>query len=253
MDLTWIPNSLSLGNLFFGFLSIIYSYRAVTQQDPEFYVSATFFILIATILDIFDGRAARKINRPNPIGKELDSLADLVTFGLAPGVMFYTMLFSEHPLYPSPIQDFKTLGAFISFLFPFFGAVRLAKFNIAESRNYFIGIPSPIAGGSCVLILTFDQIPNLININFNFSFHWIFPLIIFVFFAVLMNSKFVYPKSPPNFMNFSKKNSLLRNALSVVFLVCLVLFFKFFLMLYTLFYSLKPIFTYTTEKRHALS
>ncbi|MDH4128544.1 MAG: CDP-alcohol phosphatidyltransferase family protein [Spirochaetota bacterium] len=247
MNLSWIPNSLSLGNLFLGFISILLS-------SQEKFIYATILILAAGLFDVFDGKLARKINQPNPIGKELDSLADLVTFGLSPGFMFFYMYHTSLNI-ELGVMVSNVIFGLIAFLFPLFGALRLAKFNVTESRNFFTGVPSTIAGCSLALILVFGEIPILLDILNPPSIlplerlPWWSATLIFVFYAILMKSRFEFPKNPPNFMNFSRNNSFARNMLSAFFLLSLIVFFKFFLILSTLFYTLKPIFTY---KRKAL-
>ncbi len=244
MNLKWVPNSLSLGNLFLGFLSIIFSSMG-SYKGKGYFVYATIFILIASVFDVLDGRIARKMNHHSPLGKDLDSLADLVSFGLAPGIMFFMMFFGEKPLYSFPLEYNPVLntivGVLISFLFPLFGALRLAKFNVTEYKGFFMGLPSPIAGGSCALLLVFNYLPNIIEIPVKLPEHWLFSTIIFVFFAFLMISKFVFPKKSPSFMNFSKDFPLTKNLLSLVFLITLIIFFKFFLLISTIYYTFKPI------------
>ncbi|GMT49338.1 MAG: hypothetical protein IEMM0008_0877 [bacterium] len=252
MKLSWIPNSLSLGNLFFGFISIILSSIA-SSNHHELYKYSVICILIAAVLDIFDGRIARKLNQTNPMGKELDSLADLITFGLAPGFMFFTMFFGPYPYYQdSPFNSFSTsvylIGGIISFIFPLTGALRLAKFNVTESKGFFIGIPSPIAGATCAIILTFNDLPTLFDYMIFKTdipkLPWWLALAIFIFYAALMVSKFIFPKNSPNFMDFSKSNSIYKNLLSGLFLLALILFFKYFLLIYTIYYTFVPIFTF---------
>ncbi len=245
MNLSWIPNGLSLGNLFLGFLSIIASAKGSATGDHSYFIYSTIFILIAGLFDVLDGRIARKINRPNPIGKELDSFADLITFGLAPGFMFFVMLYGKEPLYPSPVH--YIIGAFIAFLFPLFTSLRLAMFNIAEPSNYFTGIPSTVAGCSIALILSFDLLPvPLIPYlsNFKIYFPWWAIVILFIFYSVLMVSKFRFPKLPSKLASWAKGNDRLRNVLGILTIIVIVLLFKFFLLITTIFYTLKPIITY---------
>ncbi len=252
MKLSWIPNSLSLGNLFFGFISIILSSIA-SSNHHELYKYSAICILVAAVLDILDGRIARKLNQNNPMGKELDSLADLITFGLAPGFMFFTLFIGPHPYYQdspfaSPSVSAYMIGGIIAFMFPLTGALRLAKFNVTESKGFFIGIPSPIAGGTCVIILTFNDLPTLFNYIIPIPdiprLPWWGALAVFVFYAALMVSKFIFPKTSPNFMDFSKSNSIYKNLFSGLYLLGLILFFKYFLVVYTLYYTFIPIFTF---------
>ncbi|MEZ5084308.1 MAG: CDP-diacylglycerol--serine O-phosphatidyltransferase [Bacteroidales bacterium] len=131
-----IPNGLTLGNLFFGCLSITAAFHG---QLPM----AAWLILIAAMFDFFDGFAARLLNARSPIGKELDSLADVVSFGLAPGVILYHLLLQSENLPDLQLAGFQIIP-FVGFLIPLFSALRLAKFNIDERQEtVFYGLPTP--------------------------------------------------------------------------------------------------------------
>jgi len=145
-----IPNLFTLGNLFCGFLSIGY---AANHQ----YTNAAVLILIGMMLDSMDGRIARMLHAETALGKELDSLADIVTFGVAPSFLVYYTIFFNNGL----------LGLAISGLFPLFGAYRLARFNTAtedESSTHFTGVPITAAGGILALLTLFNnQIPSIVT------------------------------------------------------------------------------------------
>lgn len=145
-----IPNIFTLGNLFCGFLSIGY---AANHQ----YTNAAVLVLIGMMLDSMDGRLARMLNVESPLGKELDSLADIVTFGVAPSFLVYYTIFFDTGL----------LGLAVSGLFPLFGAYRLARFNTApedESNTHFTGVPITAAGGILALLTLFnEQIPSIVT------------------------------------------------------------------------------------------
>ncbi|MBH0156705.1 MULTISPECIES: CDP-diacylglycerol--serine O-phosphatidyltransferase [Bacillales] len=136
-----IPNLLTLGNLFCGFLSIGY----VSNGDIR---NAAILIFIAMMLDAVDGRAARILGVSGNLGKELDSLADVVSFGVAPAYFVANTYFAHLGMW----------GFLFAGLFPLFGAYRLARFNITaaeESMKYFKGIPIPLAGGIVVFLVFF--------------------------------------------------------------------------------------------------
>jgi CDP-diacylglycerol---serine O-phosphatidyltransferase len=136
-----IPNLFTLMNLFCGFLSIMYS----AQGD---YKNAAILILIGMMLDSMDGRIARMLHVESELGKELDSLADIVVFGVAPAMMAYYAYFSF----------FGKPGMAIAGLFPLFGAYRLARFNInavKSSLKYFTGVPITAGGGLLTLLTLF--------------------------------------------------------------------------------------------------
>lgn len=145
-----IPNMLTLGNLYCGFLSIGF---ATNGQ----YKNAAILILIGMMLDSMDGRMARMLNVDSTLGKELDSLADIVTFGVAPSFLVYYTYFFQ----------FGLLGLVVAGLFPLFGAYRLARFNISSTKsslNYFVGVPITAAGGILAILTLFgDKIPHIVT------------------------------------------------------------------------------------------
>jgi len=135
-----IPNTLTLCNLICGCLGIVFAFN----QKLEW---AGYLIGIAAIFDFLDGFSARLLNAKSPIGKQLDSLADMVTFGVLPGVIVFQFLsisfgeyfveFSQRPIAHIAIQC-------TGFLIVAFSALRLAKFNIDEAQSdSFIGMPTP--------------------------------------------------------------------------------------------------------------
>jgi CDP-diacylglycerol---serine O-phosphatidyltransferase len=134
-----IPNSITAGNLFFGCLSIVSTFEGNLSQ-------AALLIVLAAILDFFDGFAARILKVSGEMGKQLDSLADVVSFGVAPGFIFYSIS-QEHLYFSNSFPQFVPLMVILSYL-PFlliiFSAVRLAKFNIdTRQSDSFIGVPTP--------------------------------------------------------------------------------------------------------------
>ncbi|MDG5786173.1 CDP-diacylglycerol--serine O-phosphatidyltransferase [Evansella sp. AB-P1] len=145
-----IPNMFTLGNLYCGFLSI--GFAAYGQ-----YNNAAILILIGMMLDSMDGRLARLLKVDSKFGKELDSLADIVTFGVAPSFLVYYTYFHQ----------FGLIGLIVAGLFPLFGAYRLARFNVTSSessKNYFSGVPITAAGGILALLTLFGEIlPQIIT------------------------------------------------------------------------------------------
>lgn len=122
-----IPNSITCGNLACGCLAI----AAAFSGDL---VLSTYWVGLAAILDFFDGFAARLLKVSSEIGKQLDSLADMVTFGVVPGFIMYKLL----------SQECTSYIPYIAFLIPIFSALRLAKFNIdTRQTSSFIGVPTP--------------------------------------------------------------------------------------------------------------
>lgn len=130
-----IPNTLTCCNLISGCIA---SYNAFFGL----FETAFLFIAIGAVFDFFDGMSARLLGVSSPIGKELDSLADDVTFGVAPSAMLYTLLASAS--WPAPLQPLSGVLPFAAFVMAAFSALRLAKFNLDERQSSsFIGLPTP--------------------------------------------------------------------------------------------------------------
>jgi CDP-diacylglycerol---serine O-phosphatidyltransferase len=128
-----LPNMLTTLNMFFGFYAMVHA----IQGD---YIIAAYAIVAAAVFDLLDGRVARMTNATSEFGSQYDSLCDLVSFGVAPGLLlFYWSL-----------QPFGRLGWLASFFFVACGALRLARFNVQKtvlSKAYFQGLPIPMAAG----------------------------------------------------------------------------------------------------------
>ncbi|WP_338553312.1 CDP-diacylglycerol--serine O-phosphatidyltransferase [Paenibacillus sp. KS-LC4] len=138
-----IPSLFTVGNLFLGVIAII----MVFNEKPEF---AAMMVIIAMLLDGVDGRVARALNAQSEFGKELDSLSDVISFGVAPAFIMYVVAF----------QDLNTAVAWIiTALFPICGALRLARFNVVTKTpsGYFIGLPIPAAGGVLATLALFKN------------------------------------------------------------------------------------------------
>jgi CDP-diacylglycerol--serine O-phosphatidyltransferase len=123
---------------------------------------AVILIIIAALLDFLDGMAARLLKAYSPLGKELDSLADMVSFGLAPGMLMLGLLESAlfgvnvKPDFISDMSPIEISTLLVAFLIPIFSALRLAKFNIdTRQTNSFIGLPTP---ANALLISSFALI-----------------------------------------------------------------------------------------------
>jgi CDP-diacylglycerol--serine O-phosphatidyltransferase len=123
-----IPNIITLGNLFCG---VVAARMAAFGRFQE----AAFFIALGIFLDFFDGMFARLLHTESPLGRELDSLADVVTSGVAPGFILFGLLW-EHST--------STIIKYIAFLIPVFAAYRLGKYNLDETQHHsFRGLPAP--------------------------------------------------------------------------------------------------------------
>lgn len=155
-----LPNLLTLGNLFCGCLAIAYLltaqpfvYRDVVNHQTQWIMGTeqiymgSIFIAIAALCDMLDGFAARALNVFSPIGKDLDSLADVVSFGVAPSMVMFKILWDAR-MQEKNALDASMLVMMPAFLIACFAALRLAKFNITASsqKSYFIGMPVPAVG-----------------------------------------------------------------------------------------------------------
>ena len=130
-----IPNTITCCNLLSGCVATTFAFAGDQKM-------ALAFIILGAAFDFFDGMTARLLKVSSPIGKELDSLADDVTFGLAPATMIFTLLFQVP--YPEWLDGYRELVPYAAFLVAAFSALRLAKFNIDERQtSSFIGLPTP--------------------------------------------------------------------------------------------------------------
>jgi CDP-diacylglycerol-serine O-phosphatidyltransferase len=130
-----IPNTITCCNLISGCIAIAYAFSGKIEIS-------FIWIIIGAVFDFFDGMSARLLKVSSPIGKELDSLADIVTFGVAPS----TILFSKLGImsYPSILESLRGILPFIAYIMAAFSALRLAKFNLDERQTLgFIGLPTP--------------------------------------------------------------------------------------------------------------
>jgi CDP-diacylglycerol--serine O-phosphatidyltransferase len=148
MKLLNIPNGITSLNLLSGCAAIYCTYRAVLDGNPELTTSlhaidcACLFIILGAVFDFFDGMTARLLKVSSPIGKELDSLADVVTFGIAPSMLCYYLM--RQSGFVGVSQEVAHWLCFAAFIMAAFSALRLAKFNVDERQTTsFIGLPTP--------------------------------------------------------------------------------------------------------------
>ncbi|MCC3377446.1 CDP-diacylglycerol--serine O-phosphatidyltransferase [Cohnella sp. REN36] len=199
-----IPSLFTVGNLFLGVLSIIMAFN--DRAD-----GAALLVIIAMLLDGVDGRVARALNAQSEFGKELDSLSDVISFGVAPAFIMYQAAFTN--VNPA-------LAWVITAIFPICGALRLARFNVIEGvPGYFIGLPIPAAGGvlatlalfhndlrvSLLLISTLAlsflmvsslKYPNFKKLGLPKAAIWIVPIVV----AAAVVLAFMFPRAIPKFI-----------------------------------------------------
>jgi CDP-diacylglycerol--serine O-phosphatidyltransferase len=169
-----IPSLFTSGNIAAGYFAITQSLQG-SVQEPRHFNYAALAIGFAIPFDALDGRIARMTKTTSDFGKELDSLADVITFGVAPSLLAFTWGFQNLPMAMDPLrrQHLIQWGAFVCFLFLLCGAGRLARFNIGANpiptnpgrpgRKYFVGMPIPAAAGVIAAVVHFfsgTPVPN---------------------------------------------------------------------------------------------
>jgi CDP-diacylglycerol--serine O-phosphatidyltransferase len=236
---SWIPNLFTLGNLLCGCVAIQYAYL----QD---FRMAAFFVLGGAILDFFDGFVARLLKVQSELGKQLDSLADVVTFGVAPGMILfnYFVFLMEldqfnawNPAEFSTNQTVPFILACLSFTIPVFSAIRLAIFNLDKGQSHsFRGLPTPANGLFFVFFCSAAFIHNeqrgygsenwidpelpesIIGLLFN---GWILSILILLF-SFLMVSRI--PLFALKFKSFGFKGNEIRYVFLTLAAVVLIIF-----------------------------
>jgi CDP-diacylglycerol--serine O-phosphatidyltransferase len=173
-----LPTLFTAGNIFLGYLSILRSFNGAmlaatggAGASDHFSIAAK-AIGAAVFLDGLDGRIARMTNTTSDFGREMDSLADVVSFGIAPAVLAFAwgVQFVDTSIAEGIRSHLFRAGYFIAFLFLLCGAARLARFNVQKNpipknpgnphRKYFVGLPIPAAAGMvCAVVFAFDGQP----------------------------------------------------------------------------------------------
>ncbi|MCL6632892.1 MAG: CDP-diacylglycerol--serine O-phosphatidyltransferase [Alicyclobacillus herbarius] len=191
-----IPSLLTVGNLIIGFLAIVSAFQGRTAE-------AALLVIAGMILDGLDGRAARWLHAESAFGKELDSLSDIITFGVAPSLIMYQEV----------LHALGWAGTLLAVLFPVCGALRLARFNIqTRSTNYFVGLPITAAGGILATMALYGDLIRYSQVALPIG---------MLILALLMVSRARYP-------NF-KKVAFPRSAIVGVplLVVCVYLLFRY--------------------------
>ena len=230
-----LPNILTLGGLCLGISSIKFSI------DGNFSLAVT-LILFAAILDALDGRIARLINGTSEFGKELDSLTDFVSFGIAPVLILYFW----------NLNTYGKLGWAIALIYSVCCVLRLARFNLTKidtqqewKYNFFEGIPSPVGG----LLILMPLIYELANLNFNFNLK-IFTPFLTILIALLLVSK-IPTLSFKKISISSKTTVFLLLAAGVIFIALLFYTFETLLIFGLVYMLIIPasIFIYKSQQK----
>ena len=189
---THLPNTITCCNLISGCIATGSAFYGQYQW-------AVLMIVLGAVCDFFDGMTARARGVSSPIGKELDSLADMVTFGVSPSAIMFHLFFEVH--YPEILTPLKSFIPYTAFIMAAFSALRLAKFNIDDRQsNQFIGLPTPanaLFWGSLIL----GQHAFLVSQKFNAVFLFLFMIL----FCILLVSE--VPMLALKFKDLSWKNN----------------------------------------------
>lgn len=167
----FLPNLMTAGNLFCGFVAVIHCIQArlaessggeyLNQSPADHYRSAVWFIFGAAAFDMLDGRLARMGGRESLFGAEFDSLADVISFGIAPALMMFFLILSPTQGY----EVFRNIGWFLGFVYLLCAAIRLARFNVItnpllhrdkhDTNKDFVGLPVPAAAATVAALVLF--------------------------------------------------------------------------------------------------
>lgn len=240
-----LPNLMTAGNLFCGFMAVLQIFQGSINRITETghwvqqYENSLFLIFAAFVFDLLDGRLARLGGQESAFGREFDSLADLISFGIAPALLVFQIVLSELP---------ARIGWMIAFVYLACGAMRLARFNVhsaevqpgtSPSKN-FTGFPIPAAAGviasiTMLLLHIYDQ-DRAIG-------HWKYLLAgLMLFLSFMMFSKYQYP----SFKNIDWRTRwpIPRVILITLFIAVVIIYYRFALALvftcYLLYGFLRP-------------
>lgn len=207
-----IPNFITCLNLLCGCLACITAFEGTVGGEHKIFI-ASLFICAAAVFDFLDGFAARLLKAYSPMGKELDSLSDLVSFGLAPGLIAY-LFASDLVLTYNTIPAGKYVP-YLALLIPIFSALRLAKFNIDDRQTTsFIGLPVPANALFWIGVYFFG-----ISYGLEYPYIW---MVLVILFSYLMVSEI--PMFSLKFSNYSIKDNFLRYLIIVAAIVSVSIF-----------------------------
>lgn len=230
-----LPNLMTAGNLFCGFVAIIKCIQAhyfmkgaemITPEASELFSEAVWFIFGAMAFDVLDGRLARMGGRESLFGGEFDSLADIVSFGVAPALMMFFLILSPTQGYPI----FQNIGWFFGFIYLLCAGIRLARFNVithplihrdaAPDHKDFIGLPVPAAAGTVAALVLF-----LLNMAANDRELQLWAMVLpplLLLIALMMVSEIRYPSGKQ--IDFETKTKLPTFILLLIAFVAVIAF-----------------------------
>ena len=216
-----IPNLITLGNLFCGTIATIFA----VQGD---FVSAGLFVILGIVFDFFDGFAARLLNVSGELGKQLDSLADMVTSGVVPGIIMYKLIIINSEFHLNGVFDWTGLNdnssmlsiGLLGLLLTLGACYRLAKFNIdTRQSDSFIGLPTPAMS---LFVISLPLIQQYSNIEFaqNLIANNYFLIGITILLTYFMNAEI--PLFSLKFKEYSIKNNLMKYLFLVASLLMII-------------------------------
>jgi CDP-diacylglycerol---serine O-phosphatidyltransferase len=254
LKIYFLPNLLTAGNLFCGFLALTKIVEAdLSQGNFRDIKYALGFILLACIFDLLDGRVARMGGVDSPFGREFDSLADVISFGAAPAFLVHRIVLKD------VFVNYEEVGWFIASIYLICGALRLARFNClatmgVSSGNEFVGFPIPAAAGLVASLTLFliwweDQ---------HFStglWRYILPFMM-LFLSIMMVSEVKYPSFKS--LDLRTKRTFTKMVVAVLFIGCLLvlrnyilpLVLPFMLVAYLVYGFIRP--RISREMRHEI-
>ncbi len=212
-----IPNGITLLNLTSGIISVYFGVKGT----PADLVLAGIFIFAGAVFDFFDGFSARLLHAKSGIGLQLDSLSDMVTFGVAPGFIVYRLLIMSHG---NPVAEGIDFLPFLAVMVPWMSALRLAKFNIDETQALsFKGLPTP------ALAILIASLPVIRQTLYKLQDFWYmlftntyFLLTVAVFGALLLVSSF--PMFSLKFRTFGWKENIIKYTFLILSVLMLLIF-----------------------------
>ena len=226
LKIYFLPNLLTAGNLFCGFVALTKIVEADLMPSAEGIINwspinfALGFILLACIFDLFDGRVARMGGVESPFGREFDSLADLVSFGVAPAFLVHRVVLRDVVLF----QNHPEYGWFIASIYLLCGAFRLARFNCLATMagtgggKEFLGFPIPSAAG---LVASLTLLVIHLNEKEKTLGPWKFlPAVVLVFLSAMMVSTVKYPTFKS--LGLRSTTTFLKVIVAALFLGCLI-------------------------------
>jgi CDP-diacylglycerol--serine O-phosphatidyltransferase len=212
-----LPSSITMASVFCGFSSVVMSINAAGATPERFFLWAAGLLVLAGVFDGLDGRVARATNTATEFGVQLDSLADVVSFGMAPAILAYRYGFFQMGIHDSHI---RAAGWAACFVFTACGALRLARFNVqvgSVDPRYFVGLPIPAGAAVVASIIIWRPTPPASALH-----AYLFAAVLFLV-GLLMVSTIRFP-------SFKKRagspRAAMLTSLSIVLLFALMILFQ---------------------------